>query len=532
MRKFSSYGPVNTKLHYYAPRKALIDSAYTQLVGEVPEEGGHYITVWAPRQTGKTWVMQQVVKKIREKGDFEVGIITMQSAQKIGSDENILNFFVRNLKEWFEKELPDIVTWDMLHQVFTRQYFSKPVILIIDEFDALKENMINSFANAFRDMYLIRKNEAEKPSGQKKCLLHGLALIGVRSVLGIENVSGSPFNVQRGLHIPNLTSDEVGGMFAWYEKESGQNVRPDVVEKLFYETRGQPGLTCWLGELLTEGFSGYTPEKNRPVTVDDFKYVHRMAAQALPNSNILNIISKAKQEPYRDIILELFKTDKKIVFGYNKMRLNFLYMNGVIDIENAPENLFVMFSSPFVQKSLFDYFSEELFEDMGKLYEPFEDLSDTVTEKELGIKNLMRRFETYLKKNREWLLQDVPRRKDMRIFEAVFHFNLYRYLCDFLGIKKARVWPEFPTGNGKIDILIDYKNRMYALEVKSYTDEIGYNEALEQAACYGKQLKLSEIALVFFVEYIDDANREKYEKAYSNEATGVRVKPVFVETGN
>ncbi len=60
-------------------------------------------------------------------------------------------------------------------------------------------------------------------------------------------------------------------------------------------------------------------------------------------------------------------------------------MNGVIDIENAPENLFARFSSPFVQKSLFDYFSEELFDDMGKLCEPFEDLSDTVTEKELNI---------------------------------------------------------------------------------------------------------------------------------------------------
>ncbi len=532
IRKFTSYGPINTKLHYYAPRKALIDKAYTLLAGEVPAEGGHYITVWAPRQTGKTWVMQQVLNTIREQGDFEIGIITMQSALKIESDENILKFFVRNLKEWFGKELPDIVTWDTLHQVFTKQYFSKPVILIIDEFDALKENMINSFANAFRDMYIIRKNETDKPSGQKRCLLHGLALIGVRSVLGIENVSGSPFNVQRGLHIPDLTKDEVAGMFAWYEKESGKNVHRDVVEKLFYETCGQPGLTCWLAELLTEGFSGYTPEKNRPVTVDDFEYVYRMAVRGLPNANILNIISKAKQEPYRDIILTLFKTDEKTVFGYNKMRLNFLYMNGVIDIEKAPQDLFVRFASPFVQKSLFDYFSEELFDYMGKLREPFEDLSDTVTEKELSIKNLMRRFETHLKKNREWLLQDAPRRKDMRIFEAVFHFNLYRYLCDFLGIKKARVWPEFPTGNGKIDILINYKNRMYALEVKSYTDASGYNEALEQAACYGKQLELSEIALVFFVEYIDDANRVKYEKEYLNEATGVIVKPVFVETGN
>ncbi len=34
-----------------------------------------YITVWAPRQAGKIWVMQQIEKKIREQGNFEVAIL-------------------------------------------------------------------------------------------------------------------------------------------------------------------------------------------------------------------------------------------------------------------------------------------------------------------------------------------------------------------------------------------------------------------------------------------------------------------------
>ncbi len=532
MRKFSSYGPVDTDLHYYVPRKELVDRAYTQLKGVIPDKGGHYITVWAPRQTGKTWIMQQVTEKIRNQGNFDVGIITMQSAKKIKSDKRILELFVRNLKEWFGKDLPNIKTWDNLPSLFTKKYFQNPVILIIDEFDALREDFINNFANEFRDMHIKRQNQANRPSREKTCLLHGLALIGVRSVLGIENETGSPFNVQRGLHIPNLTDNEVRAMFRWYEKESGQKVEQDVVRRLICETRGQPGLTCWLGELLTEGFPGYQPEKDRPVNINDFEYVFRMAVQALPNTNILNIISKARQAKYRDIVLKLFKTDRKIIFGYDKTRLNFLYMNGVTDIENTPENLYVRFSSPFVQKRLFNYFSGELFEDTGKLHEPFEDLSDTFTEKGLHIKNLMQRFETYLKKNREWLLEDAPRRKDMGVFEAVYHFSLYRYLLDFLGMRHARVWPEFPTGNGKIDIIIKYAGTVYALELKSYTSESGYNDALVQAAGYGKQLELAEVSLIFFVEYIDETNREKYEKDYQDAETGVRVVPVFVETGN
>jgi hypothetical protein len=520
---------VDRDLHYHAPRTELIENGYRQLTGENPEKGGHYITVWAPRQAGKTWTLQQVVKKIREKGDFDVAIISMQSAKTVTGDESILELFTAKLGQWFRRNLGDIRTWKELENLFAPPNFEKPLILVIDEFDALREDFINKFANEFREMYIRRQNEADRVSGEKSCLLHGLALIGVRSALGIENMTGSPFNVQRSLRIPNLSFEEVRGMFAWYQEESGQEIEKEVVERLYYETRGQPGLTCWFGELMTEGFDDYLPEKDRPVTAGDFDYVFRMAVHALPNNNILNIISKAKQEPYRDLVLTLFKTDKKIIFRYDKTLLNFLYLNGVTDIEKTGENMFVRFSSPFVQKRLFNYFSDELFDETGKLREPFEDLSDTLTETSLNIRNLMRRFEIYLKKNREWLLADAPRRKDMRIYEAVYHFILYRYITDFLGLRRARVWPEFPTGNGKVDILIKYAERIYALEVKSYTDESGYKEALTQAAAYGKQLGLAEISLVFFVEYIDDANREKYEKDYAE--SGVRVETVFAVTG-
>ncbi len=65
MRTFSSYGPIDTSLYYYAPRKELLDLGYRQLIGNNPEKGGHYITIWAPRQTGKTWALNNIYAKIR-----------------------------------------------------------------------------------------------------------------------------------------------------------------------------------------------------------------------------------------------------------------------------------------------------------------------------------------------------------------------------------------------------------------------------------------------------------------------------------
>jgi hypothetical protein len=63
-------------------------------------------------------------------------------------------------------------------------------------------------------------------------------------------------------------------------------------------------------------------------------------------------------------------------------------------------------------------------------------------------------------------------------------------------------------------------------------DERSYRVSLHKAAKYGRQLELTEIFLVFFVESVDDKSRKTYEVDYPDEETGVKVLPIFVETGN
>ncbi|MCP4150803.1 MAG: AAA family ATPase, partial [bacterium] len=372
MRRFSSYGPVNKKIHYYVPREALIEKACTQLMGEYPGEGGHYFTVWAPRQTGKTWTMQQVVFKLQKDPGFDVLKINLEILKDRKKPGDIFAIIARKIGEGLGKNFSGIDTQDKFQEIFSKEVLNKPLILILDEFDAIVEEGINTIVSALRNIYIDRMGEVDKNTQQKSYLLHGVALIGVRSVLGIGNQKGSPFNVQRSLHISNLTYEEVHEMFKQYEKESGQTVEKEVVDLLFDETRGQPGLTSWFGELLTEGFEFHENNLNAPITVKDFKSVYAAAANVLPNNNILNIISKVKQPPYRETVIKLFQTDENIDFKYDDPELNFLYMNGAIEpVKESPQEYYVRFSSPFVQKRLFNYFSREIFKEMGALTEPF-----------------------------------------------------------------------------------------------------------------------------------------------------------------
>jgi len=67
--------------------------------------------------------------------------------------------------------------------------------------------------------------------------------------------------------------------------------------------------------------------------------------------------------------------------------------------------------------------------------------------------------------------------------------------------------------------------------LKSFRDNAAYKSALGKAAHYGKQLGLTEIYLVSFIETIDEETRGIFEKPFTEPVTGVTVKPFFIQTG-
>lgn len=534
MRTFSSYGPVNPKLHYYAPRKELLDFGYGQLVGNSYEEGGHYITVWGSRQTGKSWALREILFRLKKDEKFHVLKINLENLKQTKDVSIILQNISESIGSGLNKTVPVVDTPEKFQNIFSNKVLDRPLILILDEFDSLNEDAISAIVGTFRNIYTIRQDQSDRPTDKKDYLLHAVALIGVRSVLGVENAKGSPFNVQRSMQIPNLTFDEVETMFRRHEQESGQRVDQEVIDTLFYETQGQPGLTCWFGELLTEGWGQFRVTPEMPMDMPLFQRAYRAGLYRLPNNNILNIISKVKVTPYKEIVLRLLGTREKVIFAYDKTDLNFLYTNGVIDIEETDDNnqneLHAKFACPFVQKRLFNFLTDELFDIGDELYEPFEDIESAINEIRIDIRQMMKFYQKYLIKNSYWILKSAPRRSDLRIFEAVFHFNVYMYLSRFIRRYGGEVYPEFPTGNGQIDLILKYGEKRYGVELKSYVDRSEYRKALKQSAAYGQQLGLKEISLIFFIDNIDADNRKKFENDFNDPDTGVKVMPFFVET--
>jgi hypothetical protein len=204
-------------------------------------------------------------------------------------------------------------------------------------------------------------------------------------------------------------------------------------------------------------------------------------------------------------------------------------MNGVIAAEKvSPKEYYVKFSCPFVQKRIFNFFSNRFFSYLGQLIHPLDPMEDAVDEENLYIPNIIKRYQAYLSKNQAVFFKDVPRRKtDMKIYEAIFHFNLFRYLFDLLKKRGVEVIPEFPTGNGKIDLILTYRKNTYALELKSFSDMSDFHRGIEQAADYGRQSGLKEISFVVFVE-LSPAEVKQLEKVVEKNGVNVTVLPIGI----
>ncbi|MBF0590547.1 MAG: AAA-like domain-containing protein [Nitrospirae bacterium] len=503
MRSFDSYGPVDCRMNFCVHRRGLIERCAGQLIGDI-DEGGRYFTIWAPRQTGKTWIMRQVRDDIQARYNdrFVVGTMSVQGTilKKDDTEDSFLTNVPMLIWETFKSRIDIPKNWQAFKGLFDRAggIFDHPVILFIDEFDSLPPKVIDTLVTMFRDMYLKRDSY----------LLHGLALIGVRAVLGVDSERGSPFNIQRSTHIPNFTREEVSELFQQYIAESGQNIGPTVVDKLYQVTRGQPGLVCWFGELLTEK---YNPGIATTIDIALFERVYHMALRREWNNTVLNLVKKA-QGLYKEQVVSLF-TRSDIPFSMDKDWCNYLYMNGIIDIEVVPDNMgdkidTCRFSSAFVQERIYNALTDVLVGDNLPIpaLQLLDTLDDVFESERLNLPALLQRYKDYLmrltaKGFNPW--QSQPRRADLNYTEAVGHFHLYAWLQAAIG-RRCIVSPEFPTGNGKVDLHLRCGDIEAIIEVKSLTNLSELRGDKEQAARYARSLGKDSVTIALFVPSHDE----------------------------
>jgi hypothetical protein len=139
--------------------------------------------------------------------------------------------------------------------------------------------------------------------------------------------------------------------------------------------------------------------------------------------------------------------------------------------------------------------------------DPLDRLTDVFAGRHVDAAALVGRYRGYLARLRQKGLdpwKGQPRRADTHLTEAVGHFHLYAWLREALG-RTCAVSPEFPTGNGKVDLCLSAGGKRGIIEVKSFTSASALDEGKVLAARYAGKLGLDEAALCVFVPVDDEA---------------------------
>ncbi|MBM7560347.1 MULTISPECIES: AAA-like domain-containing protein [Marinitoga] len=283
MRRFCTSGPVDKNTCYYVERPELMEEALDHI------ENWRYFTVSAPRQTGKTTFLNEIVEKTKDK--YLPIFISFETLGRIENESEFMEFFKEKIDFYlqfkygksFEYKKISKISHINRYIIEMSEKFEKEIILMIDEFEKFNnEELMNEFLHAIREMYHMRK-------GYK---LRSVILISVNYLSGVLEDNASPFNIAEHIEVPYFTKEKVYDLLNQHEKETGQLFEEEVKELIWHNAGGQPGLTNALAyDLVTK------KAKNEKIitkvhfekTLNDFMYVYI-------DKNIANIITKRKKK--------------------------------------------------------------------------------------------------------------------------------------------------------------------------------------------------------------------------------------------
>lgn len=215
-----------------------------------------FFVVHAPRQSGKTTSFASLARTLTSEGRYAAIHVSCKPAASAGDDiERGIGALVRAIDEEARQQLakdlqpsqgPEAfhtIEAELRLRIFLSRWCAscpRPVVLFLDEFDALTDTTLQSVLDQLHSGYTARP--APFP--------HSLALIGLRDVrdykVGPEGHrlgTASPFNIKlESLRLRDFTQDEVAELYAQHTAETGQAFRPVTAAMAFEFTRGQPWL--------------------------------------------------------------------------------------------------------------------------------------------------------------------------------------------------------------------------------------------------------------------------------------------------
>ncbi len=247
-RIFNTAGPNRPERHYTLPTLARLPEVRELVASE------QWFVLHAPRQSGKTTAMRALAQELTSSGEYAALWATCEMGEPYGDDgDTAARLVCQSIASNALDDLPDElrpppvaadapeggVLADLL-QRWSRAC-PRPVVLLLDEIDALRNEALISVLRQLRGIFPSRPRSAPA----------SLALIGLRDVRDYKVTSSasgqlgsaSPFNIKaEALTLANFTAGDVAELYGQHTMETGQAFSAEAVGLAYELTQGQPWL--------------------------------------------------------------------------------------------------------------------------------------------------------------------------------------------------------------------------------------------------------------------------------------------------
>jgi hypothetical protein len=494
-----------------------------------------YFVLHAPRQTGKTTSLLAMVDEINKEGVYCCVYVNVETAQTARNDveagmKAILSSFASAANRFLGITRPRELILPLINEAGGHgalktmlelfcQDISKPLVLFIDEIDALVGDTLISVLRQLRDCYANRPQSA--PISVILCGVRDIRDYRIHRSDGEIITGGSCFNIKtESLRLGDFTKDDIRELYLQHTEASGQVFEENVYPKVWELTHGQPWLVNALANQATEKVPEGRDRKN-PITLD----MMEEAADRIILSRATHLdqlADKLKEPRVRRIIAPLIAGENWQDAAENSPKVDdieCLIDLGLLRREQAEQGRALVISNEIYKEIIPRELTYVMQDNMSAQPAQIWYVNDDGT---IDMKKLLREFQQFFRENSESWLE----RFDYK--EAGFQLLLQAFLQRIVN-GGGLIDREYALGRGRVDLLVrwrypknaargEQKEQRIVLELKTIREKTPAPDrvepnGLEQSAQYASRSNATDVHLVICDERPGQTWQEKiYER--------------------
>lgn len=482
-RSFNTAGPCRAEYDYMLAPTQRLPNVLALI------EAQKYFVLHAPRQTGKTTALLALAEELTASGQYVSALVSMEVGAPFGDDPGLAEAAI--LSSWRDAafvQLPAELQpppWpsDEPGRRIGRalrawsEAAPRPLVVFLDEIDALRDDALVSVLRQLRDGYRNRP----------RAFPWSLALVGLRDVRDYRMAGGdagrlgtaSPFNIKvESISLDNFSAADVAALYQQHTADTGQAFTPEALALAFDLTRGQPWL---VNALARQAVEVLVPDRAEPITAELVEQARDRLIQR--QDTHLDSLAERLREPRVRHVIEPILAGTAATYDLPEDDIRYVVDLGLVRWNGGLE----------IANPIYAEIIPRALAVTARAFLPRLDPIWLRRDGRLDADRLLEAFLAFWRQHGEPLMRGVP------YAEIAPHLVLMAFL-DRVRNAGGTLEREYAVGSGRMDLLLRYGPDRFAFELKVWREgrPDPLAEGLAQIEAYLAGLGLATGWLVIF----------------------------------